>query len=842
MAILVRNKLMVLPPSTYIPLAGGEYSEPIPWRVENITSPSSTSGNKTDSVTGESMRIWNLADISTINNVEGAPTGIPANVGWGWEEWGNFNLWDKGNGANWYNYKFYRVIIDLEDIYDLDYIYIWNGSRDLKAMMWSATENEPSEYRPMMDNANVSNDWPDGYIGVGSAGSWVKYTFNKNQSGCKHFVIGFDYPDAFIRSMVLYGRKRRVNKKEGLKSRSLVRHRPANYRFGTNAFYFEEAEILASVSELTRIYVEPGWYMGPNLEKAGDGVRNNITPDDITLEFETNHMGNTDQLLQAYKNTGMKVLWACVANPVYLREWWQNKIGLQCPVDPGLDPLNLSVTTDPMNYKHISRIFYILAARYGSNPIADTSMINWGTGEVERKGMGLVFAIEIGNEYDRGWDGEEGYVSPHEMAAFMSACYDGHKGAMGAGFGIKNADPSLYVVLPGLMGGGDYLLEVFKWWDTHRGKGDYPMDVINYHGYTTNAGSQVVEVEVETRYGLPPETSYPGQRDWVKIRDKLIPGSELWNTETGYAEHWGGGLAPNSSDQFTRSRFKAYWLARIMLVHFASGIDVVQQYWFANVGMGRFEDLDQSQPNPALFQSNQLVDGNTDGSAFWGRVPMMSYWYFYQLKEALTDYYAQHIMVRWGERRTKEVVINSTDDRIWATSFKRYSDNSSIIAIWLVDQVTGLVLDDKPLAEVGYKTLNVTINIPESSVVVGKLDEAEIREGSELATEIKSSIVVGGTRQITVTIGECPIFIYTSNIGTPAPEPAEVVRWERMASGEMFISWFDQSTFNSIATIKRSTTENGTYNTIFTGTTKKPEYVDATATPGVDYYYKVELS
>lgn len=833
MAILVRNKVAVSDTFIYQPLAEGEFSQPIPWKVDLILSPSTARGNKVDTTNGQIMRVTNLADISTINNVNGVPTGEPANAGWGWTEWNNYNLWDGGDATRWYNYRYYRVIIDLEDIYDLDYVYIYNNNRALDTMAWGSTEAEPAKYRPLFAGQTTAVN----------TGTWTKLTFDvpASQGGCRHFAIGFDYPDASIRSIVLYGRKRKSNPLEGFKRKKLTRSRPVNHRFGTNGFYFEEPKLLASVSEASRFYIEPNWYMGPHIENVGDGVKNNVGVDDITLEFETNHMGNTDQLLQGYANEGMRVLWAAVAHPDYLRQWYEPLARYQCPVDPGLNAMDLTVTENPLNYRHIARIFYIVAARYGANPSADVSMINWGPGEVERVGMNVIQAIEVGNELDAGWDSDERYMSPFEMAAFMSACYDGHRGEMGPGFGVKQADSSMLLSIPGLASEGDYIFEMTKWWDTYRGKGDYPMDIINYHDYNSAAGGQIGTNEPS--YGLPPEIAgyYERQQYWVNFRGRYLPGAEIWNSETGYDEHYGAALGPRSTDQFTRSRFKAYWLLRIMLTNIASGIDAINQYWFANVGGGRFEDMDQSEPNPGKFQSMQLVDGNTDGSAFWGRVPMMSYWYMYHFKEALKNYYFRHEVVRAGIRRTNEVIVDSSDPRVWATSFTNYIDNRSMIVIWLQNEAYGDLLGGARLADVGYATLTVTLNIPENSVVVAHLDEAEIRQGDTAREELKTTTISGGIRRLSVVIGECPIIIYTSNIGTPAPEQPTNIKTERLISGEMHIVWDDINIDNFTVNVKRSTNPNSGFVSIFQGMLNKPSYVDANANPSTTYYYQIEL-
>lgn len=44
----------------------------------------------------------------------------------------------------------------------------------------------------------------------------------------------------------------------------------------------------------------------------------------------------------------------------------------------------------------------------------------------------------------------QAYVSPAEMAAMLSAAYDGHEGRLGPGVGIRTADPTMKVVMGGM--------------------------------------------------------------------------------------------------------------------------------------------------------------------------------------------------------------------------------------------------------------------------------------------------------------------------------------------------------------------------------------------------------
>ena len=95
--------------------------------------------------------------------------------------------------------------------------------------------------------------------------------------------------------------------------------------------------------------------------------------------------------------------------------------------------------------------------------------------------------IEIMNEPNGWWnDGGHGFMPPYQIASMMSAAYDGHEGTLGAGVGIKSADPSMGVIMSGITGTGrrnqDTVRMMLLWAQHHRKDGKFPADAINYHG------------------------------------------------------------------------------------------------------------------------------------------------------------------------------------------------------------------------------------------------------------------------------------------------------------------------------------------------------------------------
>src|SRR5438045_9090349 len=107
--------------------------------------------------------------------------------------------------------------------------------------------------------------------------------------------------------------------------------------------------------------------------------------------------------------------------------------------------------------------------------------------------MKLIKFVELENERDKFWKGRQAYQTARENAAYLSACYDGHKGTLGHGAGIKKADPNIVVVMGGTASNStDYLRGIIDWCKEFRGykpdgSVDLCFDVINYHSYSNTA-------------------------------------------------------------------------------------------------------------------------------------------------------------------------------------------------------------------------------------------------------------------------------------------------------------------------------------------------------------------
>jgi hypothetical protein len=249
--------------------------------------------------------------------------------------------------------------------------------------------------------------------------------------------------------------------------------------------------------------------------------------------------------------------------------------GAMPPVASGAD------VTSPMSYAAHASFLYQYAARYGTVAVV-ASNLKLAAGQKMSSGLGLLPYYENGNEPDATWVKPDGsfLFTPEATAAMTSADYDGHRGALGAGAGIKAADPKAKLVLAGLAGAGksdwvtnvtSYLDGMRAWADRERG-GSFPADVINVHEYCFGPDPFGT---ANPRPGISPEDCKLGELlgEIAQYRDAKLPGKEVWLTEFGYDTHPRSRLRAPSIGGATAEAVQGQWLVRSILALLASGID-----------------------------------------------------------------------------------------------------------------------------------------------------------------------------------------------------------------------------------------------------------------------------
>jgi len=260
--------------------------------------------------------------------------------------------------------------------------------------------------------------------------------------------------------------------------------------------------------------------------------------------FNPTHSGgfNYDKVYELCQMNNIDIL-ACLKNcPPWLVNTYPKDLQ---DVDNVPAPYGLS-HAKPSSYILQAKAAFQYAARYGNNKKVDSSLIKvyrmqrWN-GDLSNQvkiGLGYVHYMECDNEKDKDWKGPKGQQSPEEYAANMSAFYDGHKGTLGKDVGVKNADPSMKVVMAGLaFPNPKFVIRMINWCKKNRGYNsngsvNLCFDIINYHFY--NNDGTIAGKERTT--GRPPERSEAGKvaDSFVEMSAKYASNMDVWITESGY--------------------------------------------------------------------------------------------------------------------------------------------------------------------------------------------------------------------------------------------------------------------------------------------------------------------
>jgi hypothetical protein len=197
------------------------------------------------------------------------------------------------------------------------------------------------------------------------------------------------------------------------------------------------------------------------------------------------------------------------------------------------------------------------------------------------RGLGYLKYIECENERDKWWKGRKAYQTAREYAANLSAFYDGHKNTLGAGVGVKNADPAMQVVVGGIASTNtDYIRGIIDWCKEYRGykadgSVDLCFDIINYHAYSNDSGTSQ---DGNSTRGAAPEVAGSGTaaRAFTQLaREYNVP---VWITEAGYDVHQGSSLHAPAIGTKTVRQVQADWTLRTALLYARTGINKLFLY------------------------------------------------------------------------------------------------------------------------------------------------------------------------------------------------------------------------------------------------------------------------
>ncbi|MCW3122451.1 MAG: Carbohydrate binding family 6 [Flavipsychrobacter sp.] len=394
---------------------------------------------------------------------------------------------------------------------------------------------------------------------------------------------------------------------------------PLSNYFGVNAFEWD----FMNPSDILKL--DP---VRLNAIQSFTGVRHyldwsKLEPKEGSYTFALTESGtwNYDTIYQWCRSQHIEVL-ACIKT---VPDWMQGSTPKDQHGDENVPARFGKDLSDPASYIEQARMSFQFAARYGSNKNIDTRLIKvdtvftpWPNGprNIVRTGMNVVNYIECDNERDKWWQGRRAYQTGREYAANLSAFYDGNKNTMGPGIGVKNADPSMKVVMAGLADPNtDYVRGMIDWSIQHRGKKpdgspDLPWDIINYHYYCNDA-DYIADKRQTT--GRAPELTNAAKNagDFMAVAHQFAHDMPVWVTETGYDVHQNSIQKAIPINKRSVLETQADWCLRTSLLYARSGI---QKVFF-------YELMDDNPKSDTKFATSGLINANRS------RRPVADYMY-----------------------------------------------------------------------------------------------------------------------------------------------------------------------------------------------------------------------
>ncbi|WP_435356801.1 T9SS type A sorting domain-containing protein [Emticicia sp. SJ17W-69] len=454
---------------------------------------------------------------------------------------------------------------------------------------------------------------------------------------------------------------------------------------------------------------------------------------------------NYDAIYQRCKLEDIEVL-ACIQTAP---DWLVNTYPV-ADRDNNISPVKYGKSVlDPTSYIEQARVAFQYAARFGSNTNVDQSLLSvynkprWTNDNVNsiKVGLGVVKYMECGNERDKWWRGRNAYQTAREHAANLSAFYDGHKNTMGPGVGVKNADPTMKVVMAGLsFAKPDYVRGMIDWCKEFRGYNpdgsvNLCWDVVNYHLYADNGNS--TQGGNSTR-GAAPEVSDAGKiaKDFIQMSHEYLNDMPVWITELGYDLNQGSPLKAIPIGEKSEYITQADWALRSSLMYNRLGIE---RSFF-------YEVYDDNFANPIQFGSSGLI--NQDLS----RRPAADY--IYQTNKLMGNYV-------YMETISQDPIVD------------RYELNGKSAYILAVPDEKG-------------RTVNYTLNLNN----IAKANIYSPRIGTD-SMNVTSATSVGG--QFSLTVTETPLFLFPTETMSTTKAVASKTRAGFVAGNDFNVAIAEKS-------------------------------------------------
>lgn len=390
---------------------------------------------------------------------------------------------------------------------------------------------------------------------------------------------------AEIGEILLYGRYLKKARHQQAFGEPASSHRKNFGDFlGVNAFVDDPLDKVAQVAKNIREYHSWQW-------NAGNKNEHYYPSDGLAFAPSAVSSWDFDRYYREAQARGVKVVPCVQKSPPWLNT-----------EHPDHKPAQ-GAAEEVTSYTAYAAYLYQYAARYGGKKVP-LRQLNLAPNQKPLSGLGLIEGLEVWNEPDKWWRGREGYFRAEEYAAFLSACYDGHRGALGPGVGIKQADPHLPVVMGGLAQLNLDYLEIIRLWSIYQREGDFPAEVLNFHHYSNDAGGQ----EGVPKRGVSPEKDALKTRmqSLIQYRDSHLKDQAIWLSEYGYDSNPRSPQGvPGEMNDYTAEQMQALWLLRASLLLWSSGLEQAHIYMFRDV----------NAPNPNKYNSSGLTQEKWNGHA-----------------------------------------------------------------------------------------------------------------------------------------------------------------------------------------------------------------------------------
>jgi hypothetical protein len=806
---------------TTLPLEGGgdngNVDILIPVKPENVTSYYTLFD--IDVSTGIELNTDWLVDYSNIVLQGGVPVGTSA--------YPMQLIHTNQYKADYFN-QVQTFIFDLEDLFTVNKIgmYLLSGSED--RLVYTSTDGTNYNLAVNVTEAAAKNEWTvlDLDTNVNIDVRYIKITTG-------------DFHSAWS-GVVFLGKRQSAQNIKGEKYKNTSPIQTLPERVGSNANIVESQTFIKKVANTIRMYANPIWFMTDTAKnKQGGWDAGLINLSNITYRFASAFSGTLDHdaFFKELHDRDIDIVWSNVSGLWFVHsiDASEYEAKRRNPLDPGI-PYNLETTTDPMNYKFFAQYYWQCAARYGNTGGQPNSLFRIDSTDVIKKGLGYVKYWELGiNECTSTEPDEFAHMNPEQFAALCSAVWDGHKGAMGSGFGIKDADPTAIPVMAGLTSVPiGYKLAMFRWWDANRGLGDYPVQVLNEHVYNINGGAQVWENTYGALglYSLPPEKGsymeYVNTHISNRNRIRSLQNIQMWITEFGYDEHYGSPMAPQGSTMVERGYKKALWIIRAFLIADYLQLDKFLQYCVFGIHYNSELASETVQNIYTNFSTSGYLDGPA-GAA--NRVPLQAYYYSTAFQKAMDGYIFSHAVRVNGAALTNEVVVKTSDPDLWVFAYKPVDTTKKpMLVCWLgSDSIT--------------RTLNTEITVGGSEIVLNTLSFQDLHTSHlEVATQgTITSVADGGNKKVTLSVTATPSIIFTNNIGTAKLIAPDKIVIQAITTTQVKIAWRDVNIGLNNTRIFRSLNPSTGFTEIYNDYIDNGAYIDNGRAENTIYYYKIQF-